>query len=174
MAEIKVILGDITNLDVDVIVNAAKSSLKGGSGVDGAIHSKAGSELLAECLNIGGCMTGDAKITKGYNLKSKHIIHTVRPVWQDDKSGERESLIQCYTNSLILAEENNLKKIAFPCISTGAYGFPYKIAAKIALDTIKNFSYKSIEEITFCCYENRDYEEYQKVLKGNFLKKLFK
>lgn len=174
MIKITLTVGDITILDVDAIVNAAKSSLRGGGGVDGAIHAKAGQELIAECILIGGCMTGDAKITKGYNLKARYVIHTVGPVWQDDKSGERESLTQCYTNSLILAEENNLKKIAFPCISTGAYGFPHKFAAKIAIHTIQNFAYKSLNEVIFCCYEKRDYDEYEKLLKRNFLTKWFK
>lgn len=125
-----VMLGDITSLNVDVIVNAAKSSLRGGSGVDGAIHAKAGKQLLAECIEIGGCMTGDAKITKGYSLKAKHVIHTVGPVWIDGKSDEQERLAECYTNSLLLAEQNNAGSIAFPCNKYWRLSFSFCLSCK--------------------------------------------
>lgn len=171
--KISVINGDITQLDVDIIVNAAKSSLKGGSGVDGAIHLKAGKELLEECITIGGCMTGDAVITKGYNLPAKHVIHTVGPVWQDGNSQEVEMLNSCYNECLKLAETVNAKTIAFPCISTGAYGFPPKQAAKIAINTIKQYQSQSLEEVVFCCYLERDYKLYKFLLSNNFIKNIF-
>lgn len=167
---IKLVLADITKLEVDIIVNAAKSSLRGGSGVDGAIHIGAGPQLLAECISIGGCMTGDAKITKGYNLKAKHVVHTVGPVWEDGQNNEAKVLAECYTNCLILAEAANAKKIAFPCISTGGYGFPHKLAAQIALQTIENFKYKNVEQVIFCCYLEKDYKIYKKLLYPNIFK----
>lgn len=173
MINITVLLADITDLDVDIVVNADKSSLRGGSGVDGAIHAKAGKALLDECIDIGGCMTGDAKITKGYNLKAKHIIHTVGPVWIDGNSDEKENLAQCYVNSLLLAESYHAKKIAFPCISTGGYGFPSHLAAKIAVDTIKKNSFSSINEVIFCCYTKKDYRAYKKLLGKNIFDKWF-
>jgi O-acetyl-ADP-ribose deacetylase len=153
---IEIIKGDITKLEVDAIVNAANTSLLGGGGVDGAIHRAAGKELLEECRKLNGCKTGQAKITKGYKLPAKFVIHTVGPVWNGGKKHEAEKLESCYFNSLTLAKENNLRSIAFPAISTGVYSYPYKAATSIALKTtIRFLKENSIpEKVIFVCFND--------------------
>ena len=158
---IQIIVGDITTLKVDAIVNAANRSLLGGGGVDGAIHRAAGPGLLKECYKLGGCETGQSKITDAYNLPSKKIIHTVGPVWKGGIFGEDELLASCYKTSIELAKENNIKSIAFPCISTGVYGFPKDRAARIALDTIFECIRDGFDgEITICCFSEDDKRYY--------------
>ena len=163
---IQLIQGDITHLKVDSIVNAANTSLLGGGGVDGAIHRAAGKELLAECRTLGGCATGDAKITKGYNLPAKFVIHTVGPVWRGGNSGEPEKLASCYQKSLELAVQFEIKTIAFPNISTGVYGYPKNLAAEIAISTIRNFmeSHSEIEQVIFCVFDDENFQLYQNIL----------
>jgi O-acetyl-ADP-ribose deacetylase (regulator of RNase III) len=163
---IRIIEGDITELALDAIVNAANSSLLGGGGVDGAIHRAAGPKLLEECRKIGGCPTGEARITKGYDLPAKYVIHTVGPVWSSGKSGEDELLASCYRNSLQLAVENDIHTLAFPAISTGIYRFPLKRATKIAIRETRNFlkNHPEIDEVTFCCFDDRTASVYHDLL----------
>ena len=157
----RAIQGDITKLEVDAIVNAANSSLLGGGGVDGAIHRAAGPELLEECRLLHGCKTGEAKITRGYRLPARHVIHTVGPVWRGGGSGEAELLESCYRRSLELAAEHSLESIAFPAISTGIYGYPIGEAAAIAVETVRDFVKEHPLEVTFCCFSVKDLEIYQ-------------
>jgi len=163
MGKIELVQGDITQQKVDAIVNAANETLLGGGGVDGAIHRAAGAELLDECRKIGGCPTGEARITKGYRLPVKFVIHTVGPVWRDGKRGEDELLGNCYRNSLNLAKEHGIKTIAFPSISTGAYRFPIVRASRIAVKTVHECLQKmtEIEKVIFTCFSQADYEIYK-------------
>ena len=159
MNKIKIVVGDITTLEVDAIVNAANRSLLGGGGVDGAIHRAAGIGLLNECRTLGGCETGQSKMTDAYNLPCKKVIHTVGPVWYGGNNHERELLASCYDTAMRLAEENNLKSIAFSCISTGVYGFPKTEAAKIAQRVLNEHLKNGYDgEIIICCFTEADAE----------------
>jgi O-acetyl-ADP-ribose deacetylase (regulator of RNase III) len=162
MQRIEVIKADITQLEVDAIVNAANRTLLGGGGVDGAIHQAAGPDLRAECETLNGCVPGKAKITKGYKLPAKYVIHTVGPIWHGGDHQEAEVLASCYRESLKLAVEHNLKTIAFPAISCGLYGYPIKQAVKIAVNEVKKFLQhnKSIEKVYFVCFDAAMLHEY--------------
>lgn len=166
---IRAIQGNIVTLDVDAIVNAANSSLLGGGGVDGAIHRAAGPSLLEECRSLGGCRTGDAKITKGYGLRARFVIHTVGPVWRDGSSGEAEQLASCYRKSLEIAAAHALRSVAFPAISTGAYGYPIELATRVAVETVREVLAQAAlpEDVTFCCFSPRDLEVYEAVMRRN-------
>ena len=159
---IAIVQGDITNQEVDAIVNAANSSLLGGEGVDGAIHRAAGPGLLEECRGLGGCETGAAKITRGYNLPARWVIHTVGPVWQGGDQGEEELLARCYRSCFALAEQHSIRTIAFPAISAGAYGFPMDRAARIAVTEVKRFleTDSSIERVTLVCFGESAHRHY--------------
>jgi O-acetyl-ADP-ribose deacetylase (regulator of RNase III) len=163
-SRIRVIEADITELAVDAIVNAANSSLLGGGGVDGAIHRAAGPKLLVECRTLGGCPTGEARITKGYDLPAKYVIHTVGPVWHGGRHDEDQDLANCYRNSLALATQHGVKTIAFPAISTGVYAFPLERATKIAVREVKQFldAHPDIEQVTFCCFGSDASELYER------------
>lgn len=173
-ANILIIPGDITQQNVDAIVNAANPSLLGGGGVDGAIHRAAGPELLAECRLLGGCHTGDAKITQGYQLPADWIIHTVGPIWQGGNHGESEDLAQCYRRCFALAEKYEIRTIAFPAISTGIYGFPLQNATEIAMKEVKiNLENSaSIEQVRFICFDRKTYDCYLETFKNVLLGKV--
>jgi O-acetyl-ADP-ribose deacetylase (regulator of RNase III) len=164
---IEIIQGDITTLKVNAIVNAANTSLLGGGGVDGAIHRAAGPGLLEECKTLGGCPTGDAKVTSAYNLPAKFVIHTVGPVWRGGNNDEDQLLADCYNNSLRIAENMKLNTIAFPNISTGVYGFPKEKAASIAIREVKNFleKNKDVEKVIFVIFDKENLEIYRKLMK---------
>jgi O-acetyl-ADP-ribose deacetylase (regulator of RNase III) len=164
--DICIVKGDITVLDVDAVVNAANTTLLGGGGVDGAIHYAAGPELLEECRRLNGCPTGEARITRGYRLPARWVIHTVGPVWKGGRRNEAVLLARCYENSLRLAVERNLTSIAFPAISTGAYAYPLKEATEIAIREVRRFTEESqaLQQVVFCCHSGEDFDTYQKLM----------
>jgi O-acetyl-ADP-ribose deacetylase (regulator of RNase III) len=163
---IEILKGDITTVEVDAIVNAANTTLQGGGGVDGAIHRSAGPELIAECRTLGGCRPGEAKITRGYDLQARFVIHTVGPVWTGGQNHEVEVLANCYRNSLQLAKENAIKTVAFPAISCGAYGYPIRQAAQVAVNTTRDFLTidDSIDKITFVLWDEEICDAYRDAL----------
>ena len=163
---LRAIEADITTLRVDAIVNAANSSLLGGGGVDGAIHRAAGPQLLADCRLLGGCQTGEAKLTKGYRLPAKYVIHTVGPVWRGGRYGEPKLLASCYHESMLLAASHGIRTIAFPSISTGIYDYPIELAAQIAISTVRAaiHEHPGIEDVVFCCFSSGDLHIYEQAL----------
>ena len=170
MSRIELVSGDITRLKVDAIVNAANETLLGGGGVDGAIHRAAGPELLAECRTLGGCPTGQARLTKGYRLPAAYVIHTVGPVWRGGQYGEPALLADCYRNSLALALQHNVRTIAFPAISCGVYGYPVEDAAHIALHEVSTFlaTHKQLHKVLLCCFSESVLNIYQQVYQRKF------
>jgi len=165
---LRAVRGDITKMQVDAIVNAANSSLLGGGGVDGAIHRAAGPELLHECRLLAGCNTGDAKLTKGYRLPARFIVHTVGPVWRGGSNGEPELLASCYRKSMEIAGQHGVRTIAFPSISTGIYGYPIELAAPLAVAMVRSALAQdtSVEEVTFCCFSTQSLAVYERLLEA--------